>query len=264
MDKKRLVRFMAKVMEESGFKVYRNFQTSRHIIDIYGVMPTILGDIGVVVACKNYDERWEVGLDVLKEMEMVAKTLKASKVVVVTTSYFTNSAMNYAGRRNIKIIDKDALLVLAKRFSQHKTELDEQETTTTMTDKDPVEEYIPPPRSKSRFSFDFLSRGRQSLNRGSARSRGPSTSIYERLKPILSNTITLIIIVTLLSYLLTYVVSMGYQNRAVVGIAQILFSALLSYSLVLFFERDATRTLIKGTTVFFVSMIAIVLIIVFS
>ena len=114
MEKNRLVKFMAKVMEESGFKVYQNFQTSRHIIDIYGVLPTILGDIGVVVAVKNYDERWEVGLDVLKEMEMVAKTLKASKIVVVSTSYFTENAINYAGRRNIKLLDKDALLSLAK------------------------------------------------------------------------------------------------------------------------------------------------------
>src|SRR5690606_11070408 len=113
---------MARVMEESGFKVYRNFQTSRHIIEICVVLPTVLGDIGVVVACKNYDDRWEVGLDVLKEMEMVAKTLKASKVVVVTTSYFTNSAINYAGRRNIKTIDKDCLMVLAKKFSAHRSE----------------------------------------------------------------------------------------------------------------------------------------------
>ena len=79
LEKNRLVRFVAKVMEESGFKVYKNFKTSRHIIDIYGVLPTVLGDMGVVVACKNYDEHWEVGLDVLKEMEMVGKTLKASK-----------------------------------------------------------------------------------------------------------------------------------------------------------------------------------------
>jgi hypothetical protein len=50
LEKSRLVNFMAKVMEESGFKVYKNFQTSRHIIDIYGVLPSILGDVGVVVA----------------------------------------------------------------------------------------------------------------------------------------------------------------------------------------------------------------------
>jgi len=55
-------------------------------------------DIGVVVACKNYDENWKVGMDVLKEMEMAAKTLKASKVVIVTTSDFSSQARNYAVR----------------------------------------------------------------------------------------------------------------------------------------------------------------------
>ena len=74
LEKDRLVRFIAKVMEESGFKVYKNYKTSRHVIDVYGILPTVLGDMGVVVACKNYDEHWEVGLDVLKEMEMVGKT----------------------------------------------------------------------------------------------------------------------------------------------------------------------------------------------
>ena len=65
---------MSKVMEQSGYKVYKNFKTSKHIIDIYGVLPTLLGDIGVIVACKNYDEKWNVGLDVLKEMEMISKS----------------------------------------------------------------------------------------------------------------------------------------------------------------------------------------------
>jgi len=120
LKKDRLVRFVAKVMEESGFKVYKNFKTSRYTIDIYGVLPTIVGDMGVVVACKNYDEHWKVGLDVLKEMEMIGKTLKTSKIVVITTSTFTNSASNYAGRRNIKLIDKDGLLIIAKKFSKKK------------------------------------------------------------------------------------------------------------------------------------------------
>ena len=123
LEKDRLVRFVGKVMEESGFKVYKDFKTSRYIIDIYGVLPTIVGDMGVVVACKNYDEHWEVGLDVLKEMEMIGKTLKASKIVVITTSYFTNSASNYAGRRNIKLIDKDGLVTIAKKFSKKENEI---------------------------------------------------------------------------------------------------------------------------------------------
>ena len=86
LEKNRLLQFIGKVMEESGFKVYKDFKTSRHVIDIYGVLSTVVGDMGVVVAVKNYDEEWEVGLDVLKEMEMIGKTLKASKIVVVTSS----------------------------------------------------------------------------------------------------------------------------------------------------------------------------------
>ncbi|MEG3223976.1 MAG: restriction endonuclease [Methanobacteriales archaeon Met13] len=266
VDKNRLVRFMARVMEESGFKVYQNFQTSRHIIDIYGVLPTILGDVGVVVACKNYDERWEVGMDVLKEMEMVGKTLKASKVVVVTTSYFTESANNYAGRRNIKLIDKDALLILAKRFSKHQEELIEEEERVVDYGEDEEEaEYTSrrSPRKAPRVSLDFLSRGRKSLKKGSGKPNRSSDPLMPRLKPIFSNTIVLIIIVLLLSTLLTDLVSLSTTNTALVGISKILFSALLAYGLVLVLARDATVTLIKGTTVFFVSLLIYVIIIIF-
>ncbi len=104
----------------------------------------VLGDMGVVVACKNYDEHWEVGLDVLKEMEMVGKTLKASKIVVVTTSYFTSSAVNYAGRRNIKLIDKDGLVAIAKKFSKKEDEIYE---TPVNDENEDSETYIPSTKS---------------------------------------------------------------------------------------------------------------------
>jgi hypothetical protein len=262
VDKNRLVRFMARVMEESGFKVYQNFQTSRHIIDIYGVLPTILGDIGVVVACKNYDERWEVGMDVLKEMEMVGKTLKASKVVVVTTSYFTDSANNYAGRRNIKLIDKDGLMVLAKRFTQHQAELVEEESVVDYEDVEEEIEYTPS-SSGPRVSLDFLSRGKTSLKKGSSRKSGPSKPLLPRLRPLLNNTIVLIIIVLLLSKLITYLVELSSNNTALSGMSTIVSSAILAYGLVLILERNLNATLVKGTTVFFVALLVNVLLILF-
>lgn len=271
VDKNRLVKFMARIMEESGFKVYRNFQTSRHIIDIYGVLPTILGDIGVVVACKNYDDRWEVGLDVLKEMEMVGKTLKASKIVVVTTSYFTKSAVNYADRRNIKTIDKDGLVALAKKFSTQ----NEDYSGVQVYDEDEgegggnpevVEDYTPSSSTASSFpktssASGFFSRGKGSLDR-SNKSRSFSMPETPGLKPLLTNTISLIIIVFLLSSLITYVISMGYTNTAILGITKILISAVLSYGLVMAVERDVTTTLSKGTIVFFVSLVIYVIMIV--
>ncbi len=111
-----MINFIAKVMEDSGFKVYKNFKTSQKVVDIYAVLPTTIGDFGVVVACKNYDKDFEIGVDVLKEMEDVQQSLKASKVTIVSSSYFSNQARNYALRKNIKLVDRDNLLELAKRY----------------------------------------------------------------------------------------------------------------------------------------------------
>ena len=56
-----MINFIAKVMEDSGFKVYKNFKTSQKVIDIYAIMPTTIGDFDVVVACKNYDKEVNMG-----------------------------------------------------------------------------------------------------------------------------------------------------------------------------------------------------------
>lgn len=103
-------------MEDSGFKVYKNFKTSQKVIDIYAILPTTIGDFGVVVACKNYDKDFRIGVDVLKEMEEVQESLKASKTTIVSSSYFSEQAKNYALRKNIKLVDRDNLLELAKRY----------------------------------------------------------------------------------------------------------------------------------------------------
>ena len=103
-------------MEDSGFKVYKNFKTSQKVIDIYAILPTTIGDFGVVVACKNYDKDFRIGVDVLKEMEEVQESLKASKTTIVSSSYFSEQAKNYALRKNIKLVDRDNLLEIAKRY----------------------------------------------------------------------------------------------------------------------------------------------------
>ncbi len=256
MEKTRLVNFVAKVMEESGFKVYKNFQTSRHIIDIYGVLPSILGDVGIVVAVKNYDERWEVGLDVLKEMEMVAKTLKASKIVVVSSSYFTDNAVNYAGRRNIKLIDKDGLVSLAKKFSNRNFDDTEEDEEVEVTSEE-ENSYVPPAKSGG---LSFFSGSRKSLSKG-GKNKPMNRSLGPALTKILSHTISLIVIVLLISSLITYLVSLNDENTALIGISKILSSAILAYGLVLYFDRDFMVMLVKGTTVFFVSLIIYVIMI---
>jgi hypothetical protein len=116
LEKPQLINFIAKVMEDSGFKVYKNFKTSQRVIDIYAILPTTIGDFGVVVACKNYDRTFQIGVDVLKEMEDVQQSLKASKVTIVASCYFSEQAKNYALRKNIKLVDRDNLLELARKY----------------------------------------------------------------------------------------------------------------------------------------------------
>lgn len=250
LEKNRLVDFVAKIMEKSGFKVHKYFKTSKHLVDIYGVLPTVLGDIGVVVACKNYEERWKVGLDVLKEMEMVAKTLQASKVIVITTSTFSDNALGYANGRNITLIDKDELMNIAKSLSKKNIE------TSENYDDEEVEEdeetYVLPSDSAG---SSFLSRGRRGSLTGKKRNisnSDVSNNFKKWSKTLLSNPIALIIIVLAVSTLIPYLI---HINKALLGILRIFIAAVLSYGIVMAVERDITVTLIRGSTVFFVTLI---------
>ena len=253
LEKNRLVDFVAKIMEKSGFTVHKYYKTSKHLVDIYGVLPTVLGDIGVVVACKNYEERWKVGLDVLKEMEMVAKTLQASKVVVVTTSTFSGNALNYANGRNINLIDKDELIKIAKSFS--KKNVESYETVDEYENNDNAEAYVEED-DESSFGSGFLARGKRSSLSGKKRNVVSNSNVSNDLqawsKTILTNPIALIIIVLAVSTLVTYLIT---PNKALLGTLRIFIAAVLSYGIVMAVERYLTTTLIRGSTVFFVTLI---------
>ena len=89
MEKDRLVNFIATIMEDSGFRITKNYKIANQVIDIYGVLNTSVGEVNVIVACKNYEEPWKIGLDVLKDMENAARATNASKIIIFTTSSYT-------------------------------------------------------------------------------------------------------------------------------------------------------------------------------
>lgn len=246
LEKKRLVDFVAKIMEESGFKVETNYRTSKYIVDVYGVLPTILGDIGVVVACKNYEERWKVGMEVLKDMEMTAKALQASKIVVITTSDFSSNALSYANRRGIKLINKYGIMELAKKFSK-KTGAEEDKENYTEVIEDDGEDYTP---SKS-TGRSFMSRGRRGSLSGRKRSE-TSGKLQAWGKAVLGSTVGLIIIVLAISYFISMFLNL---SNPLLGLLRIFLAAILSYGIVIALERDLMVTLVKGSTVFFVTLI---------
>ena len=113
MEKPQLINFIAKVMEDSGFKVYKNFKTSQRVIDIYAILPTTIGDFGVVVACKNYDKNFEVGVDVLRDMERVAELAAHFKIpAMVCINKFdlnhtaTEAIEEFAAKKNVTTVGR--------------------------------------------------------------------------------------------------------------------------------------------------------------
>lgn len=255
LEKNRLVDFVAKIMEKSGFRIQKYYKTTKYVVDIYGILPTAIGEIGVVVACKNYEERWKVGMDVIKEMEMVAKTLNASKVVIITTSTFSENAASYALGRNVELIDKDELMRIAKKFSTKKIEGYEDADVQVADEEDGEYE----PSISSRISKSFPISGKRGTLDGKKHGKGPD-KLGKWGKVLLSSNIVLILIVLAVSYILSFLA----PNKALLGVFRILIAALLSYGISFAIERDLTVTLIKGSTVFFVCLLVYIALIIFT
>ena len=301
MEKPQLINFIAKVMEDSGFKVYKNFKTSQRVIDIYAILPTTIGDFGVVVACKNYDRDFEVGVDVLREMETVAESLKASKVAIVASSSFTNQATNYALRKNIKLVDRDDLVELAKKYQD---KADTQSTLdTTQEDEVVSEEYYDYSydsddmdylmrkqdekeliynNSNSLYSYGESHHSNNLLSKfgghGKSQQRAslaPLNSYYydskpkmnfnivETLSKILANPIAVIILVVIVSYALSYLFGNVLKaGGGVGGLVEMIAALVLSYGLTYFFSERSRYFIIRGTVIFFVSLIVLIIFII--
>ena len=120
MEKERLVNFISTIMDDSGFNVTKNYRVGNETIDIYGTLRTKAGEVGVVVACKNYVEPWTVGLEVVKDMEKLARKVHASKIIIFTTSSYSHACAIYAQKRNIKLVDRKGLIKIAKNYAERR------------------------------------------------------------------------------------------------------------------------------------------------
>ena len=298
MEKPQLINFVAKVMEDSGFKVYKNFKTSQKVIDIYAILPTTIGDFGVVVACKNYDKEFQIGVDVLREMEDVQSTIKASKVLIVSSSYFSEQAKNYALRKNIKLVDRDGLLELARKYQDR--------TNQTTLDNTPYDggasQYIEdeyPEYTYDASDMEYLMQRRdaqphvykntlyrqvdevhtpitsQLLNRFKAPARDPyaQTNLYNYntrassfgpdslVFKLIQNPIVLIILVVIFSYIISFIAgSLLGMDSGMTGLIEMVVALALSYGLSLYTDRNSDF-IVKGTFIFFISLIILILLI---
>ena len=286
-------------MEDSGFKVYKNFKTSQKVIDIYAILPTTIGDFGVVVACKNYDKDFEIGVDVLKEMEEVGESLKASKVTIVSSSYFSTQATNYALRKNIKLVDRDSLTELAKKYQDR--------TSQTTLDNTPYDggasAYIEDDYQEYDYDssdMEYLMQRRDQnpsvyksslyrqigedrpgvfsslLNKGSSirdnigsspktlydydRGQQPSYSNPLMFK-LISNPVVLIIMVVFVAYFIAFFCgNVLHIDAGITGLLEMVVALVLSYGFSLYTERNSDF-LVKGTFIFFISLVILIILI---
>ena len=290
MEKPQLINFIAKVMEDSGFKVYKNFKTSQRVVDIYAILPTTIGDFGVVVACKNYDKTFEIGVDVLREMEQVQDSLKASKVTIVASCYFSQQAKNYALRKNIKLVDRDNLVEMAKRYQDN---MNQQGVGDTSYDGGYIEEDYPE-YSYDASDMEYLMQRRDQnphvykntlyrqvdeprtnvlsgiLNKGQNTTRslsgyssgnllgGGADSLFFKL---ISNPIVLIVFVVIVAYIISYICgNLLKMDAGITGLIEMFVALLMSYGLSLYTERNS-EFIIRGTFVFFISLIILIILI---
>ncbi len=362
VEKPQLVNFIAKVLEDAGFRVYKNFKTSQQVIDIYAILPTSIGDFGVVCACKNYDKEWEVGIDVLKEMEIIGKQLKASKVAIITSSSFSSQAQRYGEEKKMKLVDRTNLVALAKRYSEKikndkeparldrkveeapksyeinaedienpyqspeyepaynpyddyddyesdmeyyesqvggidlsgYSEYDDELYRAAFLNKTQPKSYYEQPRqtlvsrnshhqqeSRSRFrrsshndlssgnshrrnnpqghTSRFMSRSEDVLSKVSRPVQKERAPLGVILKPILSNTIVIIAIVVLVTYLIAYILgNFAKVPAGYLGLVELIVAFLLSYAFALYAERSSD-ILVKGTVIFFISLVILMI-----
>ncbi|MDR3290914.1 MAG: restriction endonuclease [Methanobrevibacter sp.] len=298
MEKSQLINFIGKMMEDSGFKIYKNFKTSNMIIDIYAVLPTLIGDFGVVVTCKNYDKQFNVGIEVLKDMEMISKRLKASKVVIVTSSSFSSQAINYSTRKDIKLIDREDLIKFAKKFSQENNEnvppsnnenFDSNIEPNSHSNLEPNRSFnhdntflektgkfgsnkkgdvLSNPKNsfstknKNKLGSMFSKNNNPSLPKDTFNNKPKKKNVnyVATLKTILNNAIIMIIIVVLLSYFIPYILEkLEILHGKETGILEILLSLILSFGIVLSLNKNKAVWIIKGTIVFFISVAILII-----
>jgi hypothetical protein len=234
-------------------------------------------------------------------MEEVQESLKASKTTIVSSSYFSEQAKNYALRKNIKLVDRDNLLELAKRYQDR--------TSQTTLDNTPYdggasayieEEY--PEYTYDDSDMEYLMRRREQnptvyqntlyrqidedrgfnlsslLNRGNSRrngslSKSSTTTLYNYntrgskfgrdslFFQIVQNPILLILLVVIVSYIISFIA--GNLLRMDAGITGLIeLVVALGLSYGLSLYTDRNSDfIVKGTFVFFISLIILIILI---
>lgn len=284
MEKERLIKFIATIMEDSGFKTITNYSVDNRVIDIYGTIETSVGEVGVVVACKNYEEPWKVGLDVLKEMEKVAKIVGASKILVFSTNTFSHGAAVYAQKRNIKLVDRKGLRKIAENYEKKQRVVSEPvvdeddfdyddyyyETSSRPASLNPNRGTNSHAIFSGRFSRNndntsanqYTNPSYQTRSYLSSatsktpdiRSKVPSFNIDGTVEFFKNHSILYLLVLIIIASLLAFILS-KVTTGPFTGVGKIITSAIVCYGGLLLVDRNLSNVMFKGSIILFISII---------
>lgn len=107
------------LLEKMGFKTQSTKASGDGGIDLiaYNSQPLLSGRY--IIQCKRYSG--SVGEPIIRDLYGVVTSERANKGILMTTGYFTPSAIKFAEDKNIELIDGNKLEIL---FSQHDVNLD--------------------------------------------------------------------------------------------------------------------------------------------
>lgn len=286
MEKERLIKFIATVMEDSGFNTITNYSVDNIVIDIYGTLETSVGEVSVVVACKNYEEPWKVGLDVLKEMEKAAKIVGASKILVFSTNTFSHGAAVYAQKRNIKLVDRKGLNKIAQNYSKKQRVVSEPVVDEDDFDYDDYyyetssrPASLSPNRGNNSHAIfsgrlsrnhdnssanqyqnsSLYSQPRSYLSGATSRapdirSRIPSVDMNNVFEFFIEHTVLYLLVLLIIASLISFALN-RLTSGPFTGVGKIITSAIVCYGGLILIDRNISNVMFKGSIILFISII---------
>lgn len=118
LNSRRFEELIAHLLDKVGYSVTLTQKTRDGAKDIYAIQKSEVGDILSVVECKRYSPDKLVGVSVVRSLYAVKVAERANVGVVMTTSFFTNPAIEFKNHvgSELSLKDYNYLVEWLKKF----------------------------------------------------------------------------------------------------------------------------------------------------
>jgi restriction endonuclease Mrr len=107
LQPRRFEELVAEMFERRGCKVRLTPATRDGGVDIYAVEQHAFGESLYLIECKRYKENRKVGVEPVRGLYAVTESERATRGILVTTSFFTKDAIAFASPLEYRIALRD-------------------------------------------------------------------------------------------------------------------------------------------------------------